>query len=272
MMVEYLKSLGFRDAHAEKDGKAALKYLLEHRSSIGLIISDWEMPEMTGIELLKLMRANPELTEIPFLMVTSQGSMERMKVVQAAQAQVDQYLLKPFSVSDIKQKVDFLLERSRSRREVNKLSTEAAILLEKGSYLAAVALFEEAVSLDPHHDGALRGLGDALLKAKGIEAAMPFYKRAVEANALSARNYLKLASAYEQVGLLDKAVSLLQSAVQQIGFNPELHFTLGKLYSRKGMVVQAQAEFEKTLEIQLDHQEARIMLDMLNPNRQKGGE
>jgi two-component system chemotaxis response regulator CheY len=263
MVVEYLKQLGFREVHSEKDGKAALKYLTEHMKDVGLIISDWEMPEMTGIELLKLIKAHPELSEIPFLMITSQSSMERMKVIQAAQAQVDQYLLKPFQMNDIKKKVDALLERSKSRKQVMKLSSEASILLEKGSYLAAIGLFEEAILLDPTHDPSLRGLGDAMFKTKGVATAVPLYKRAVEANPLNARNYLRLAAAYEQMGLLDKGIALLLSGIHQVSFSADLHFHLGKLYNRKGAGELAKIEFEKTLEIQLDHQEARIMLDMI---------
>jgi tetratricopeptide (TPR) repeat protein len=107
-------------------------------------------------------------------------------------------------------------------------------------------------------------MGDIMMKEKGVQDALPFYKRLVEGNPYGARGYLKLANAYEYLGWLDKAIALLQTGLHLISFSAELHFSLGKLYHRRGMTEDAKVEFEKTLEIQLDHQEARLMIEMLN--------
>jgi two-component system, chemotaxis family, chemotaxis protein CheY len=267
MVIEYLRQLGFRDVTGVEDGRVALEFLTERYAEVGLIVSDWEMPEISGLDLLRACKSNPTLREIPFLMITSQTSMERMKIMQAAQASVDQYLLKPFTGAELKKRVDRLLETSRTRREVVAFVSEAGDHLEHGRYKRAQDLFESALTLDPANDAALRGLGDTLTKVKGAESALPYYKRAVDSNPMNPKNHLRLSSAYEQVGLVDKAILLLESANLQISFSAELHFHLGRLYNRKGMGQKARAEFEKTLEIQLDHQEARLMLEMMGPDR-----
>lgn len=268
MVVEYLKQLGFKEVISEKEGKSALERLQREPEAVGLIISDWEMPEMNGIELLRACKAHPKLSEIPFLMVTSQGSMERMKVMQAARSNVDQYLLKPFNGVQLKKRIDFLLEKFRTRKEVQGLVVEAAAHLEAARLERAQEAFEQILALDASHDGALRGLGDVLMRTKGYEAAIPFYKRAVDANPVHAKGYVKLASAFEHVGLIEKATALLQSGIQHIGFSAELHFALGRIYNKRGMTDPARAEFERTLELELTHQEARLMLEMLNSKKE----
>jgi tetratricopeptide (TPR) repeat protein len=232
-----------------------------------MVISDWEMPQMSGIDLLKACKSTQGLAEIPFLMITSQSSMERMKVMQAARANVDDYLLKPFTGADLKKRIGTLLDRARSRSKIATIVVEAIGHMDQGRFQKAKELFDQAIKIDPESDIVLRGLGDAVLKTKGVEASIPHYRKAVEVNPLNAKGYLKLAAAYEQVGWLDKAVALLQTANAQISFNADLHFQLGWVFQKKGMIPQAKAEFEKTLEIQMDHQEARLMLDTLGSGR-----
>jgi two-component system chemotaxis response regulator CheY len=269
MIVEYLKSLGFIDTHPFAHAKAALEYLTKSFRRVGLIVSDWEMPEMSGIEFLKTCKKTKELTEIPFLMVTSQSSMERMKVMQAARANVDEYLLKPFTGGDLKRRIDALMDRAKSRHQVTRLIVEAIEHFDGGHFQKAQALFEDALKLDPESDVALRGLGDSLAKIRGADAALPHYKKAVDANPMSPKGYLKLAQAYMQIGWHDKALALLQTANRQICFNPDLHYQLGLVYYKKGNFIHAQAEFEKVLEIQLDHTEAKLMLEDIEQNRKK---
>jgi len=269
MVVEYVKQMGFRDVVTFSNGMEALKYLISNGDAVGLVISDWEMPEMTGIELLKSCKAHPDLVDMPFLMITSQSSIERMKVMQAARSSVDEYLLKPFSGVEIRKRVETLLERSQSHGAIQQLLAEATAFQDQAKYAQAQNKFEEILKLHNEYEPALRGMGDVLTKLKGGQAALPFYKRAVEAAPTIPKSYIKLAAAYDQLGLQDKAVALLQTANRQISFNADLHFLLGKLYLKRNQVAEAKTEFEKTLEIQVDHQEARLMLDSIGHRRKE---
>ena len=88
-----LKQLGFNNIVEAEDGSAALKEL--KRNSIGLILSGWDMPRMTGLDLLKAVRSDENLKDIPFIMVTAQGQKE--DILEAAKAGVSNYIVKPFT-------------------------------------------------------------------------------------------------------------------------------------------------------------------------------
>jgi two-component system, chemotaxis family, chemotaxis protein CheY len=97
-----LKQLGFSNLIEAEDGEAALKEL--RKEKIGLIVSDWNMPNMTGLELLKAVRADNSLKGIPFLMVTAEGQKEN--VIQAVQAGVSNYIVKPFTPETFNAKLE----------------------------------------------------------------------------------------------------------------------------------------------------------------------
>ncbi len=96
ILVEYLKSFGFSKIVDLKDGAKAIHYIQDLKNPIDLIISDWEMPQVGGLQLLQAVRKHPQRKHTQFMMVTSQRSQERMKITRAALWSVDAYLVKPF--------------------------------------------------------------------------------------------------------------------------------------------------------------------------------
>ena len=105
VVAQYLESFGFTKVHQLGDPQKALKYLNDPLNPIGLIISDWEMPVVNGLTLLKAVRNHPVRKRVPFVMITSQRSMERFKITQAAQMRVSSYLVKPFRAETLKTKI-----------------------------------------------------------------------------------------------------------------------------------------------------------------------
>ncbi|MEQ1876106.1 MAG: response regulator [Bdellovibrionia bacterium] len=105
ILVEYLKSFGFKRILQAKDGKAAIKYLQDPDRRIDMILSDWEMPNIDGHTLLKAVRNHPTRSKIKFLMVTSQSTGERTKIAQAKQLNVDAYIVKPFRGEILREKI-----------------------------------------------------------------------------------------------------------------------------------------------------------------------
>lgn len=102
-----LAELGYNDIRTASNGQKACVILKQEK--IEMIISDWNMPQMTGIELLKFIRQDTPLANIPFIMVTAEA--EKDNIVEAIQAGVDQYVVKPFSADDLKKKMDLALKK-----------------------------------------------------------------------------------------------------------------------------------------------------------------
>ena len=96
-----LQQLGFQHVDDANDGASALAKLRQER--FGLVISDWAMEPMSGLELLQAIRADPELETLPFIMITAENRKER--VVQAEQAGADGYLVKPFNAEALSERI-----------------------------------------------------------------------------------------------------------------------------------------------------------------------
>ena len=101
-----LKQIGFDNVEEASDGTEALAKLRAGR--FGLVISDWNMEPMTGLQLLQEVRADAKLKSTPFIMVTAESKTEN--IVVAKQAGVSNYIVKPFSAETLKSKIEKVLE------------------------------------------------------------------------------------------------------------------------------------------------------------------
>lgn len=102
-----LKQNGYENIAEAEDGIMALKELKSQK--ISFIISDWNMPNMTGLELLKTVRADSELCKTPFLMVTAEALQDN--VLQAVKAGVDNYIVKPFTAQVLGEKMSQIMDK-----------------------------------------------------------------------------------------------------------------------------------------------------------------
>ena len=102
-----LRDLGFNNTAEADDGNTALPLLKS--SQFDFLITDWNMPGMPGIDLLKNVRADDKLATLPVLMVTAE--QKREQIIQAAEAGVNGYIVKPFTAATLKEKIDKIFER-----------------------------------------------------------------------------------------------------------------------------------------------------------------
>lgn len=102
-----LRDLGFTNTHEADDGTTALPML--QTGSFDFLVSDWNMPGMTGIDLLKAVRSDEKLASLPVLMVTAESKREQ--IIEAAQAGVNGYVVKPFTASTLEEKISKIFER-----------------------------------------------------------------------------------------------------------------------------------------------------------------
>jgi len=104
IIINALERIGYTDAIEASDGHEALN---RFDASIGFVITDWNMPQMSGLDFARAVRATPSGQSVPILMVTTRGARE--DIVAAVEAGVNNYILKPFTPLVLKEKIDRLL-------------------------------------------------------------------------------------------------------------------------------------------------------------------
>lgn len=97
-----MKQNGFTNFTEAEDGAQAYS-MLEKEGDYEMVVSDWNMPNMTGLELLKAVRGNAKLKHLPFLMVTAEA--EKENIIEAVKAGVSNYVVKPFTAITLKEKL-----------------------------------------------------------------------------------------------------------------------------------------------------------------------
>lgn len=102
-----LKQLDFTNIVDADDGTTAWEIL--NKDKIDFIVSDWNMPNMSGLELLKKVRNSEEFADMPFLMVTAEGQQEH--IIEAVQAGVSNYIVKPFTPETVEQKIEKIFNK-----------------------------------------------------------------------------------------------------------------------------------------------------------------
>jgi two-component system chemotaxis response regulator CheY len=102
-----LNQIGLKNIIEADDGSTALEVL--KKDKVDLIMSDWNMPKVTGLELLKAVRSDESMQDIPFLMVTAEGQKD--SVIQTVQAGVSDYIVKPFTADTVKEKLEKMFKK-----------------------------------------------------------------------------------------------------------------------------------------------------------------
>ncbi|MDN3518298.1 chemotaxis response regulator CheY [Aquisalimonas lutea] len=105
-----LRDLGYNNTAEADDGNTALPML--KKGGFDFLVTDWNMPGMDGLQLLKNVRAEEDLKTLPVLMVTAESKREQ--IIEAAQAGVNGYIVKPFTAATLKEKIDKIFERIES--------------------------------------------------------------------------------------------------------------------------------------------------------------
>ncbi len=106
IVVNALKGQGYEHVIEACDGKDAIAKLMSEGA--GFVITDWNMPEMNGLELTKWLRANEQFESTPILMITTRGNKD--DVIEALKARVSNYIVKPFTPQGLKEKIEQILK------------------------------------------------------------------------------------------------------------------------------------------------------------------
>ena len=117
IIKKVLAELGYNQIEEADDGKPALELLQKAHAAgqpFGFVISDWNMPGMTGIDLLKACKEQPHLKTLPFMLVTAES--EQKNIIEAAKAGVSEYIVKPFNAQTLKAKLERVYNKVQSQK------------------------------------------------------------------------------------------------------------------------------------------------------------
>lgn len=106
LVSKIFRDLGFTDISDASDGALAWQAISTSNPPFGLVISDWNMPQCTGLELLKRVRNDPRFAKLPFVLVTAEA--EQHQIVEAIKSGVNGYVVKPFTAESIKEKLEMV--------------------------------------------------------------------------------------------------------------------------------------------------------------------
>ncbi|MBI5807072.1 MAG: response regulator [Ignavibacteriales bacterium] len=109
IVLNSLKAIGHNDIIEATDGRDAFVKLTSD-DTINFVITDWNMPEVSGLELVKSIRSNPKTSAIPILMITTRGSKE--DIMEALQSKVNNYVVKPFTPQILREKIEQVISSS----------------------------------------------------------------------------------------------------------------------------------------------------------------
>ena len=107
IMRNILKQIGFEDIAEAEDGNVALRVI--KTETVGLVVTDWNMPNMGGLDLLREIRRNPQTANLPVLMVTAEGLKDN--VMEAVKAGVNNYVVKPFTAEVLQDKIENIFKK-----------------------------------------------------------------------------------------------------------------------------------------------------------------
>ncbi|MFT5533892.1 MAG: two-component system chemotaxis response regulator CheY [Burkholderiaceae bacterium] len=110
LVVKYFSELGYQHVVEASNGNEAFSLL--QKQTFDLVVTDWSMPRMTGLELLQAIRKEPELKHIPVLLITAEARKEN--ILAAVRSGANGYVVKPFTMITLGEKVDSILQRSCS--------------------------------------------------------------------------------------------------------------------------------------------------------------
>lgn len=108
IVINALKSFGYNDVVEAGDGIEALD-VLKKEGNVEFVVTDWNMPNMTGLELTQSIRSSAEFGSLPILMVTTRGL--KQDIIDALKARVNNYVVKPFTPQVLKEKIDAILNK-----------------------------------------------------------------------------------------------------------------------------------------------------------------
>lgn len=239
-----LKVIGYGEKYEFAiDGKDALNIL--RNSRIDLVLLDYNMPVMTGGELLSRIREDRKLKDIPVIMVT--GQTYKDYVAEAAESEIDAYILKPLTIKLLEEKVSYVIDKVNNPPPMYKHLKNAAMCDERGDINGAIAEAERARAEKPKASRPVRELGYYYFKKNDVKKAEKLFLEAVEVNNLDVFAFHHLGSIYLKQNDIEKALYYLDKAMKISPRHVSRGIDFGKTLTYKNRLSEAEKVFDQAL-------------------------
>ena len=215
-----------------------------------LAIVDWNMPQMSGIELLGCIREDRELRDMPVVMITAEANREI--VAEAAESDIDAYILKPLTVKSLGGKVLRVIEKANNPPPMVFHLNNARELEENGEMDAAIEAVSMAMEAEPESSRPIRELGYLHFKKDDFENAEKWLLKAANMNNLDVFAFHYLGELYLKRNDIDKASEYFDKAVTISPRHVSRSIEFGKVLVQKGMTKKAQKVFDKAIDLSSD--------------------
>jgi Flp pilus assembly protein TadD len=287
--TDTLKYLGYADVHTS--GSASEAWAMLKVKEFACVVSAWDMPEMSGLALLKIVRNDDRFVDLPFHL--SDSDFTKPKVIEAGRAGVSGLIVKPYDTETLKGKIAGMVEAAGlgppSEEEVTL--EEGMKLLETGDNESALALFEkmlrEGESAEVYYNIGYIKTSQGLYQ-EGIEA----FRKATQLDRLFAKAYEAMGRAYKELGQAEEAEKCLHKAAEIymssekdahaeeilneiLELQPDtvnVYNSLGVLYRKRGDLEGSLNQYEKALKVHphaphIYYNIGRVHVDMNNVDR-----
>lgn len=241
LVCSYLRSFGFENTEEATNGVKALERL--QKGGVDFIICDWMMPYLSGLDLLRKVRTDPTLQDIPFLMIT--GEVNEDAVAEAVEEVVDDYLIKPFTAERLRDKVATILNGRMQPSLIDKALAGADELMEAGRPDAAASVLRKALEAYPGSPRALHALGRAVEAGGDLESALSCYQQALDLSERFVKAHDAVARVMSKLGRHQAAERHLRQAARISPRKASRQVELGKVLLEQGRTEEGLAAMDR---------------------------
>lgn len=241
MVRGYLRSFGYSNVLEATDGMKALEWL--KTGKVDFVICDWMMPYLTGLDLLKKVRADPKMENLPFLMIT--GEVNEDAVAEAVEEVVDDYLIKPFTASNLREKIEAILNGRMQPSVIDKALAKSEELMAAGQVDTAALILAKALEANPKSPRTLHALGLAHEAKDDLQAAMDCYNRALELSRRFVKAHDSLARVMRKKGQHKFAERHLRQAAKLSPRKAARQVELGRVLLEQGRTQEGLAAMDQ---------------------------
>lgn len=222
-------------------------WTLLQKEPVDLAIVDWNMPSMTGVELLERIREDKNLRDMPVVMVTAEANREI--VAESAESDIDAYILKPLTVKSLGDKISLVIEKANNPPPMVYHLKLARDFEEAGEIEAAIEEAKQAMDADPQSTKPMRELGRIYLRKKEYQEAEKWLSQAADMNKLDVIAFHHLGELHLQQNDIEKAAEFFDKAIKISPRHVSRGVNFGKVLVQQGMINKAQKVFDRAIEL-----------------------